>query len=65
MPGGSGYVGTIGQQNLLVKNTLHQDSEVMKVRVSKAQKDTENLVAVKTGGSSPQLLLYDMNHQEA
>ena len=26
MPGSPGYVGTIGQQNLSIKNTLHQDS---------------------------------------
>jgi hypothetical protein len=58
-------VGTIGQQNLSIKNTLHQDSEVMKVRVTKAHKDKENLVAIKTGGSVPQLFIYDMNHQEA
>jgi hypothetical protein len=37
----------------------------MKVRVSKANKDKENLVAIKTGGSAPRLFVYDMNHQEA
>jgi hypothetical protein len=37
----------------------------MKVRASKAHRDKENLVAVKTGGSSPQLFVYDMNQQDA
>lgn len=43
---------------------MHQDAEVMKVRISKADQNKENLVAVKVGGSNPELILYNLNHQE-
>ena len=58
----NGYIGTMGVQTVTPKITIPQASEVLRVRIN--GKD-ENIIAVKTGGASPELLVYDLRNKEA
>ena len=58
----NGYIGTMGTQTLTPKITIPQASEVMRARIN--SKD-ENIIAVKTGGVNPELLVYDLRNKES
>ena len=51
----------MGVQNLSPKITIPQASEIMKIRIN--HKD-EHLLAVKTGGVNPELLVYDLRNKQ-
>jgi len=50
----------MGVQTVTPKITIPQASEVMRVRIN--GKD-ENIIAVKTGGANPELLIYDLRNK--
>lgn len=52
----------MGVQTVTPKITIPQASEVMRVRIN--GKD-ENIIAVKTGGANPELLIYDLRNKQA
>jgi histone-binding protein RBBP4 len=60
--GTNGFIGTMGTQAVTPKIVIPQASEVMRARINRHD---ENLLAVKTGGVSPELLLYDLRNKEA
>lgn len=59
--GTNGFIGTMGQQQLSIKNSIRQTSEVMKARVNRFDK---NIIAVKTGGANAEFIIYDLKHRE-
>lgn len=58
----TGYVGTMGVQNVTTTLTIPQACEIMKARVNK---QSQQLIAVKTGGQKPELLVYDIRNKES
>jgi hypothetical protein len=59
--GANGFIGTLGQQQLTVKTSIPQTSEVMRARVNRFDK---NLIAVKTGGANPEFTIYDLRNRD-
>jgi hypothetical protein len=51
----------MGAQQLTIKISIHQASEVMKARISRFD---ENLIAVKIGGANTELIIYDLRNKE-
>lgn len=51
----------MGVQQLTVKISIHQASEVMKARINRFD---ENLIAVKIGGANTELIIYDLRNKE-
>lgn len=60
-PASHGFVGTMGQQQLLPKLTIPQASEVMRARINRFD---ENYIALKTGGANPEFIIYDLRNKE-
>ena len=59
--GTNGFIGTMGQHQLSIKNSIRQTSEVMKARVNRFDK---NIIAVKTGGANAEFIIYDLKNRE-
>jgi histone-binding protein RBBP4 len=59
--GANGFVGTMGQQQVSVKLSIPQASEVMRARINRFD---ENFIAVKTGGANPEFIIYDLRNKE-
>jgi hypothetical protein len=51
----------MGAQAVSPKITIPQASEVMRARINRHD---ESLIAVKTGGATPELLVYDLRNKE-
>jgi WD40 repeat protein len=57
----NGYVGTMGQQQVNVRLSIPQASEIMRARINRFD---ENYLAVKTGGANPEFIIYDLRNKE-
>ena len=59
--GTNGFISTMGQQQLSVKNSIPQSGEVMKARINKFDK---NIIAVATGGANAEFIIYDLKNRQ-
>jgi hypothetical protein len=59
--GANGFIGTMGQQQVTVKLSIPQASEVLRARINRFD---ENFVAVKTGGANSEFIMYDLRNKE-
>lgn len=60
--GSNGFIGTIGQQKLNVKNNIFVRSEVMRARVNRVD---ARFIAVWTGGAEHELIVYDLGKEDS
>ena len=59
--GSNGFIGTLGQQRLNVKNSVAVRSEVMRARVNRVD---ARFVAVQTGGAGHEFIVYDLSKED-
>lgn len=59
--GSNGFIGTIGQQRLSVRNNISVRSEVMRARVNRVD---ARFVAVRTGGAEHELIVFDLSKED-
>lgn len=59
--GSNGFIGTIGQQRLNVKNNISVRSEVMRARVNRVD---ARFIAVGTGGAGHEVIVYDLSKED-